>query len=145
MDHRDKAAFQPSGREPELSEGDLGRAPMLGGERRLWPSIAAHLLSEQHKAHRSGDMPRVWVIRRLRSRMQIEAALRREDAYLSGKPVQLFSDADALHEMQVERREIVEEMTQARQFGRRKRAAELEAALDIVDQYLRFWQERIAD
>lgn len=145
MDDRDEAAFQPSGREPELSEGDLGRAPMLGGERRLWPSIAAHLLSEQHLAHRSGDMQRVWVIRRLRSRMQVEAALRREDAFLSGKPVQSFSDADALLEMQAERREIEEEMSQARQFRRRKRAAELEAALDIVDHYLRYWQERIGE
>ena len=132
--------FEPNGREPELPGYDDSRAPMLGGRRRLWPSVAAYLLSEQHRAHRRGDMERVWNIRRLRSRLQVRHAEEREDSYLRGERVLPLTDADALAEIRVERQEVVEALEQCRRWLRLQRAAELEASLAVIDEVLEYWE-----
>ncbi len=115
---------------------------MLGGTRRLWPSIAAYLLAEQHRAHRQGDMARVWVIRRMRARIQVRAIQEREESLLTGEPIIPLSDKDALAEIMVERDEVIEELEQCRQWLRTPRAQELQQALSIIDEYTGFWQSR---
>jgi hypothetical protein len=132
-----------SGLEPELSGYSSSRAPMLGGSHRVWPSIAAHLLSEQHHAHRRGDMPRVWAIRRLRARIQMRSAREREETYYSRQPLAPLTDLDALGEMQNERNEVAEELEENRQWLYLRRAADLENTLAIMDEYIAFWCARL--
>ncbi|GAB4470325.1 MAG: hypothetical protein Kow00124_06420 [Anaerolineae bacterium] len=140
---QDDLLFEPNGREPELARYGEDNAPMLGGERRLWPSLAAHLLSEQHRAHRRGDMFRVWVIRRLRSRLQHEALRLREESSYSGEPLLPFTDEAALAQIEAERLEVLEEMEQARRWRRLRRAGELQDVLHIIDGYIAFWQDQL--
>ncbi len=136
--------FEPTGREPELPGYDKSKAPMLGGVRKVWPSISAYLLAEQHVAHRRGDMPRVLTIRRMRARIQARSVREREEARLSGQPVRLLTDEDALAEILADRREAVEELEQCRRWRRPLRAAELQQALAIIDEYVGFCQSRLA-
>ena len=135
--------FEPTGLEPELPGFNINDAPMLGGERRLWPSIAAHLLSEQHRAHRAGNMERVWAIRGLRARIQKRLIRQREEAYLAGRPTPPLTEEEALLEMQAERDEVLEEFEQARRWLRLARAQELQQALEIINEYIQFWQTRL--
>ncbi len=135
--------FEPTGFEPELPGFNISDAPMLGGERRLWPSIAAHLLSEQHRAHRAGNMERVWAIRSLRARIQKRLLRKREEAYLAGRPASPLTEEEALAEMQAERDEVLEELEQARRGLRLVRARELQQALEIINEYILFWQARL--
>lgn len=138
-------SFEPNGREPELPGYEESQAPMLGGDRRLWPSIAAYLLAEQHRAHRKGDMERVWNIRRLRSRIQVRAAYEREESYLTGEKLKPMTEADALSEIRQEREEVVEALVQCRRWLRPIRARELEATLDVIDEVLAYWDGRIGE
>lgn len=135
--------FEPTGREPELPGFESERAPMLGGRRRQWPSIAAYLLAEQHRAHRRGSMGRVWSIRRMRARIQARNVAAREESHLTGEPFRPLSDGEALDEIRLERREVVEELAQCRRWLRRRRAAELEANLAVIDEVLGYWEERV--
>jgi uncharacterized protein YqeY len=135
--------FEPTGREPELPGFNINDAPMLGGAKRLWPSIAAHLLSEQHRAHRAGNMERVWVIRGLRARIQKRLIRQREECYLSGRPPSPLTEEEALAEMQAEREEVLEELEQAHRWLRFSRAQELRQALGIINEYIEFWQARL--
>jgi len=135
--------FEPTGREPELPGFENERAPMLGGKRRQWPSIAAYLLAEQHRAHRRGNMDRVWSIRRLRARIQARNIDNREESDLRGEPFRPLTDGEALDEIRLERREVLEELAQCRRWLRRRRAAELEADLAVIDEVLDYWGERV--
>src|SRR5574341_742680 len=135
--------FEPNGREPELPGHDADQAPMLGGQRRLWPSVSAYLLAEQHRAHRRGNMERVWIIRRLRTRIQIRMLLAREESWYTGQPVPPLTDRDAVADMIAEREEILEELAQARQGLRLLRAAEHQRAFNIVSEYIEYWKPRV--
>ncbi|HEC23519.1 MAG TPA: hypothetical protein ENI95_11460 [Chloroflexi bacterium] len=136
--------FEPNGREPQLTGSRNDNVPMLGGVRRLWPSLAAHLLSEQHRAHRAGQMERVWVIRRLRARIQILMIREREESLLAGRPFRPVTDSEALAELIAERDEVLEELEQARRWLRPLRAAEHSRALGIIEEYIAFWESRLA-
>jgi hypothetical protein len=109
---------------------------MLGGARRRWPSLAVFLLSAQHRAHRQGDMARVWTIRRLRSRIQMRMSAAREESLLSGMPFRPLTDEECLAEMHAEREEAAEELAQCRRWHRRGRAHELEQELGVIDDVL---------
>lgn len=139
----DALEFEPTGREPELPGFNTEQAPMLGGERRLWPSVAAHLLSEQHRAHRRGDMQRVWVIRGLRARIQRRVIRLREESWISGEPQRPLTTEEAFADLIAEREEVVEELEQARRWLRPLRAAELQRALVILDEYIGYWRARL--
>jgi hypothetical protein len=139
----DQFAFEPNGREPELPGFDESRAPMLGGSRRLWPSLAAYLLSEQHKAHRTWDMNRVWVMRRLRYRLQQRLEVEREASLYSGETVRAITDQTALTEIFAERVEVQESIDQA-MIGRRYHLAEEQRAiLAILDEVIGLWQPKL--
>jgi uncharacterized protein YqeY len=142
--HQHDTGCEPTGREPELPGYDKNNAPMLGGARRLWPSISAHLLAEQHRAHRRGDMPRVFTIRRLRARIQARSVREREEARSSGESVRPLADEDAFAEILADRQEVIEELEQCRRWRRPLRTAELQQALAIIDEYVEFWQLRLA-
>lgn len=137
--------FEPSGREPELPGHDDELAPMLGGARRLWPSLSAYLLAAQHRSHRSGEMERVWAIRRMRARIQIRSIRQREDAYAAGQPVKPLTDDQALSEICAEREDMVEALEQCRRWLRPIRAAELERTLCVIDEVLAAWEPRVGD
>jgi hypothetical protein len=137
--------FEPSGREPELPGHDKELAPMLGGERRLWPSVSAYLLSAQHRAHRRGEMERVWAIRQMRARIQARSIRQREDAYAAGEAVQPLTDDQALAEIQTERRDVADALEQCRRWLRPIRAAELERTLAVIDEVLAFWESRAGE
>lgn len=139
----DDADFEPTGREPELPGYESSRAPMLGGDRRQWPSISAYLLAEQHRAHRRGDMARVWSLRRLRSRIQLRHVEEREESLLTGEPVPPLTDADALYEIVAEREEVVEALEQCRRWLRLRRASELEQNLTVINEVIEYWQGRV--
>src|SRR5688572_20301867 len=124
----------PNGREPELQGSDDSRAPMLGGSRRLWPSLAAYLLSEQHKAHRGWDMHRVWVMRRLRYRLERRLDSEREASLFTGDNVRAITDDMALSEIIAERGEVREAMEQALSWRRFAQANEQRDILTILDE-----------
>jgi hypothetical protein len=136
-------AFEPSGQEPELPGFNASQTPMLGGTRRQWPSLAAYLLSEQHKAHRTWDMNRVWVMRRLRYRLQQRLDAEREASLTSGESVQAITDQTALDEILAERIEVKESVDQAMSWRRYKVADEHRAILAIVDEVVDLWQPKM--
>jgi hypothetical protein len=142
-DSTDKAHFQPSGREPELPSADESRAPMLGGGRRLWPSIAAYLLSEQYKAHRAWDMKRVWIMRRLRYRLQQRLEKEREASLDSGVPVRAISEEEAFAEISAERAEVQEALDEALALRHYNHVNEQRSVAVILDEVITFWQARI--
>jgi hypothetical protein len=146
-DHRPLGdpGFEPSGREPELPGHDKELAPMLGGGRRLWPSVSAYLLSAQHRAHRRGEMERVWAIRQMRARIQARSIRQREDAYAAGEAVQPLTDDQALAEIQTERADVADALAQCRRWLRPIRAAELERTLAVIDEVLAFWESRVEE
>jgi hypothetical protein len=117
---------------------------MLGGGKRLWPSIAAYLLSEQYKAHRAWDMKRVWMMRRLRYRLQQRLDAEREASLYSGQPVKAVTDLAAYDEILAERIEIQEELEQAMEWRRYLRAEEVQSMLAILDDVITFWHPRLA-
>jgi hypothetical protein len=135
----DWADFQPTGREPELPDADESRVPMLGGRRRLWPSIAAYLLSEQYKAHRAWDMKRVWVMGRLRYRLQQRLEKEREASLYSGVPVKAISEVEAFAEISIERAEVQEAMA----LRHNNHVNEQRSIAVILDEVITFWQARI--
>jgi|GEM_PF-1046743 len=141
--HPEAVLFEPNGREPELPGYDKSDAPMLGGARRQWPSIAAHLLSEQHRAQRAWNMDRVWVMRRLRYRLQQRLGHEREVSLFTGQPVKGITDDDAFAEIIAEKMEVQEELDQAVTWRRYTRVEELRNVLAILDEIIAFWEPRI--
>jgi uncharacterized protein YqeY len=140
----DYLGFEPTGREPELPGYNTENAPMLGGERRLWSSVGAHLLAEQHRAHRAGNMERVWVIRCLRARIQQRVIQARTESWLTGEAPKPLSNEEALSEMIAERDVVIEELKQARHWLRPRLVAEHRRTLDIVNEYISYWQAHLS-
>jgi hypothetical protein len=138
----DKTHFQPTGREPELTGDDESRAPMLGGGRRLWPSIAAYLLGEQYKAHRVWDMKRVWVMRRLRYRLQQRLEKEREASLYSGLPVKAINETEAFAEILAERAEVQDALDEALVLRHYNHVNEQRSIAVILDEVITFWQPR---
>lgn len=116
---------------------------MLGGERRQWPSVAAFLLSEQHRAQRAWNLDRVWTMRQLRYRIQQRLDREREVSLFTGQPVKGIIDDDAFAEIIAERTEIQEELDQAQTWMRYGRAEELRNVLAILEEVIAFWEPRL--
>lgn len=143
-DEPPEAAVEPNGLEPELPGFNQSQAPMLGGERRLWPSVAAYLLTLQHRAHRKGDLDRVWSLRQMRARVLALSVSHRMESLRTGEPEAALTDRDALEAIRAERSDIQDALAQCRQYGRRKRAEELAAYLAVIDEVLAYWADRDA-
>lgn len=141
-DESSDTAFEPNGLEPELPGFNQSQAPMLGGERRQWPSVAAYLLALQHHAHRRGDLDRVWSLRQMRARVLGLSVRNRMESLRTGEPEAPLTDHDALGAIRAERAEIEDALAQCRQFGRRKRAEELSTYLVVIDEVLGYWADR---
>lgn len=105
--------------------------------------MAAYLLSEQHKAQRAWDMHRVWVMRRLRYRLERRLDFEREASLETGDHVRAISDDMALSEIIAERSEVTEAMEQALSWRRFAQANEQRDILTIVDEVIRLWQPKL--
>lgn len=157
----------PSGMEPELSSSISGDEPALGGDLREWPSIVAHLLSDQHEAQRQGDWARVQVIRRLRYRIWREAddvswrRAQKGDSLTGGVTLSRWRRAEeiagyqrpdydtinddiALTAMKLELAETQAALEQAQTVRRDDLVREHVEAMAIIESYIEWWEARIA-
>jgi len=139
----DDLSLKPSGREPELSGEGLDRAPMLGGSRRIWPSVSAYLLTKQHQAMRDLDMELVWAYRWMRYSIRMKLLDRQEASILTGEQVDPITDSEALDIIKQHRGELEEELQQANQYRRMTRAKEIRNGLKVIDDVVQFWEARL--
>src|SRR5690606_20776095 len=131
----------------------------LDGNRRVRPPIAPSVLAENPHAPRPVNAGRVWGVRPLPPRIQARHVGDRRDGALRGAPLPPVTDGAALEEIRLqrpaaageaarddirlERREVLEELAQCRRWLRRRRAAEVEADLAVIDEVLDYWGERV--
>ncbi len=132
-----------TGYEPELPGEMTGSEPMLGGDRRLWPSIAAHLLEDQQSALRAGDRPRVMALRNLRYRIFLETDPRAK-GWENVKPEDVAVTKQAIiAAMEKELEEVRAIYDFARAHRRHDVADEQSARAEVIREYVAFWRGRL--
>lgn len=135
--------YNTNGREPELQNYDDGKAPMLGGARRLWPSISAYLMKRQHQAHRAGDMSTVWALRRMREGIRQHAVALQYESVRTGSQYDGMTDQLALDAIQRELK-VAREQLAMYEYGKRTlRVQELKRTIAVIMEVIEFWEARI--
>lgn len=116
---------------------------MLGGNRRIWPSLSAYLMTQQHAAHRSRDMERVWALRRMRFGIRRKLLRMELESVRTGEALEVLTEADALEAVRRELREAEEELAQCKQWKRPARAREIRRTIEVINEVIQFWEAQL--
>ncbi len=132
-----------NGREPELQREDDGKAPMLGGARRQWSSLAAYLMTQQHRAHRAQQMQRVWALRRMREAIRLDAVKRQYKSVRTGVKYEGMTDSLALSAIRRDLKIAKEQLAMYQEGNRWGRVKELRAIINVIEEVVYYWEARL--